>query len=198
MAKIDLEQIQQLRERTGVGMMDCKNALIEAQGDMEKAVELLRKKGKAVAEKRAGNTTAQGLVHAYIHPGSQVGVLVEINCETDFVARTSDIIQFAQDVALHIVAFNPKYLSQDEVDAPFLEREKAFYMEQLREAGKPEKMIASIAQGKIEKLYTEVCLLAQPFVKNDKLTVHQVLTELIGKMGENIKIKRFVRFEIGS
>ncbi|MFA6066055.1 MAG: translation elongation factor Ts [Candidatus Babeliaceae bacterium] len=198
MAKISLELIQQLREKTGVGMMDCKKALEEANGDIETAIDLLRKKGAAVAEKRSGNVTAEGLVHAYIHPGARVGVMLEINCETDFVARTPAVQQFAQDICMHIAAFSPKYIKPDEVDPQLIEREKAIFIEQMAAANKPAAVIEQILKGKIEKLYDEVCLMRQAFVKNDKLKVDDILKELIAKMGENIKIKRFVRFEIGA
>lgn len=197
MAQVTLELIQQLREKTGVGMMDCKKALIESEGDIAGAIDILRKKGAALAEKRSGNATAEGLIHAYIHPGSRVGVMLEINCETDFVARTEDMTRFAQDICMHIAAIKPKYVASEEVDATFLEKERAFFREQLVASGKPEKMIEQILEGKIKKACADVCLLQQPFVKNDKLTVDDVLKELIGKMGESIKIKRFVRFEIG-
>jgi elongation factor Ts len=196
MADISLELIQKLRDRTGVGMMDCKKALIEAGGDLEKAVELLRKKGAAVAEKRAGNVTAEGIVHAYIHPGSRVGVLIEINCETDFVARTEEMAKFAQDIAMQIAAFRPVCVSSTEVDPKLIEKERDIYREQL--AGKPAQIIDQIIEGKLQKYYTEICLINQPFIKNDKLTVDDVLKELIAKMGESIKIRRFVRFEIGA
>ncbi len=197
MTKISLDLIQQLRERTGVGMMDCKKALIEADGDMEKAVEILRKKGASVAEKRSGNTTAEGLVHAYIHPGAQVGVLLEINCETDFVARTQDVKQFAQDVCMHIAAIKPLYVSAAQVDAAYLEKERQFFRAQLLEQGKPEKMVDQIVEGKIQKMYADICLLEQKFVKNDQITINDLLKDLIAKMGESIKISRFARFEIG-
>ncbi len=196
MAEITLELIQQLRERTGVGMMDCKKALTEAGGDIEKAIELLRKKGAAVAEKRAGNVTAEGLVHAYIHPGARVGVLVELNCETDFVARTEEMAKFAQDIAMQIAAFRPVCVQSTEVDPALIEKEKNIYREQL--AGKPANIIDQIIEGKLAKYYTEICLLNQPFLKDDKITVADVLKDLIAKMGESIKIKRFVRFEVGT
>lgn len=195
--KIDLNLIQQLRDRTGVGMMDCKKALIEADGDMDKAIEILRKKGASVAQKRSGNTLAEGIIEAYIHPGAKVGVLIEIDCETDFVARTEDMKRFAQDVCLHIAAFKPLYVNADSMDAAFVEKERAFHRSQLLEAGKPEKMVDQIVDGKIKKLASEVCLLQQPFVKNDKETVDDVLKGLIAKMGENIQIRRFVRYEVG-
>lgn len=197
MTKVDLELIQKLRDKTGVGMMDCKKALIEANGDMDKAVELLRKKGASVAEKRSGNATAEGLIHAYIHPGAQIGVLLEINCETDFVARTQDVKQFAQDICMHITAIKPLYVSAAQVDAAYLEKERKFFKEQLLEQGKPEKMVDQIVEGKIQKMYADICLMDQKFVKNDQITVNDLLKDLIAKMGESIKIARFARFEIG-
>lgn len=197
MAQISIELIQKLRERTGIGMMDCKKALQEADGDIEKSIELLRKKGSLVAEKRSSNVTSEGLIHAYIHPGSRIGVMVEINCETDFVARTEDMQNFAHDVCMHIAAFRPSYLAPENVDETFLNKERAIYREQLIAAGKPEKMVDQIVEGKVKKLYGEVCLLQQPFVKNDQLTVDNILKELIAKMGENIKIRRFAHFELG-
>lgn len=196
--KFDLGLIQTLRERTGVGMMDCKKALIETGGDIDRAVELLRKKGAAVAEKRAGNATKQGLVHAYIHSGSQIGVLVEISCETDFVARTPDIEQFARDVAMQIAAVNPRCITPAELDPDFIAREKDVLAEQLKASGKPAAMLEKILAGKLEKLYTEVCLMQQPFIKNDKLTIDDLLKDLIAKMGEKITVRRFVRFEVGT
>lgn len=196
MADITLELIQKLRDRTGVGMMDCKKALTEANGDIEKAIELLRKKGAAVAEKRAGNVTAEGIVHAYIHPGSRVGVMIEINCETDFVARTDEMEKFARDLCMQIAALRPHCISSAEVDPSLIEKEKAIYRDQL--AGKPPQIIDQIIEGKLQKYYTDICLMNQPFIKNDKLTIDEVLKELIAKMGESIKIKRFARFEIGS
>lgn len=198
MTKIDISLIQQLRERTGLGMMDCKQALTEANGDIDRAIELLRKKGAAVAAKRSGKETAEGLVHAYIHPGSRVGVLVEINCETDFVARTQDIKDFAHDIGMHIAAAKPLYLNPEDVDPNLLAREKDIFHEQMKDSGKPEKIVDQIVEGKVKKFYSEICLMQQPFVKNDQFTITQVLEELIAKTGENIRIRRFARFEIGS
>jgi len=198
MVKIDKELVKQLRERTGLGMMDCKKALEETGADLEKAVELLRKKGAAVAAKRAGKETSQGIIHAYIHPGSQVGVLLELNCETDFVARTDDIKNFANDLCLHIAALKPLYLRPEDVDPKFLEHEKAILKEQLINSGKPEKMIDKIVEGKLNKLYSDICLMKQQFVKNDQMTIEEALEELIGKTGEKLNIKRFSRFEIGA
>jgi len=196
--KVDMKLIQELRDRTGLGLMDCRKALEEAGGDIDKAIEVLRKKGAAVAAKRAGKETAQGIVHAYIHPGSQLGVLVEIDCETDFVARNENIQQFAHDLCMHIAAMKPLYLAPEDVDSKFLEHEKNIIKEQLADSGKPEKIINQIVDGKVNKLYSEVCLLKQPFVKNDQFTVEQMLQELIAKTGENIRIRKFARFEIGS
>ncbi len=190
--------IQKLREITGLGMMDCKNALEQAHGDIEKAIDLLRRKGAAVAAKRSDKETAEGIVHAYIHPGSRMGVLVELNCETDFVANTEDVKRLAQDIALHIAAMKPLYLTPADVDPKFIEHERSIFKEQLADSGKPEKILDIIIEGKLKKLYSDICLLEQPFVKNDQQTVADALKELIGKTGENIKIKRFARFEIGA
>lgn len=194
---INLALVQELRNRTGLGLMDCRKALEESGGDIEKAIESLRKKGSAIAAKRASKETTEGLIHAYIHPGSQIGVMVELNCETDFVARTEATRQFAQDVCLHIAALKPLYLAPEDVDPKFLEHEKGIMHEQLANSGKPEKILQQIIEGKIQKLYADVCLLQQNFVKNDQLTVAQALEELIAKTGENVKIKRFARFEVG-
>jgi elongation factor Ts len=196
MVKIDLDLVQKLRERTGVGMMDCRKALEETGGDLEKAVTILRRKGAAVAEKRSANDTTEGLVHVYIHAGAKMGVLVQINCETDFVARTDDLKKFANDICMHIAAFKPKYISPEDVDKTFVDQERAHYIEELVKSKKPANVIDQIVTGKLNKIYSSVCLLKQPFVKNDQLTVEDVLNELIAKMGENIKIRHFVRFEV--
>lgn len=198
MATIDKNLIIELREITGLGMMDCKNALETTNGDIDAAVELLRKKGAATALKRADRGTSEGIVHAYIHPGSRVGVLIEINCETDFVARTEAIQQFAHDVCLHIAAMKPMYLEPAQVDPTFLEHEKSILREQLAGSGKPEKVVEQILEGKVQKMYTDICLLEQTFVKNDQKTIKELLQELIAKTGENIRIRRFSRFEIGA
>lgn len=195
---IDRELIQKLREITGLGMLDCKKALEETNGNLDKAIELLRKKGAAVAAKRADKETAHGIIHAYIHPGSQIGVMVELNCETDFVASTQDVKQFASDLCLHIAALKPLYLSPDQVDPKLVEHEKMIMKEQLAGSGKPEKILNQIIEGKLNKFYSDICLLQQAFVKNDQFTIDQALKELIAKTGENIKIKRFARFEIGA
>lgn len=190
--------IQQLRERTGLGMMDCKKALEETAGDIEKAIDLLRKKGAAVAAKRSDKTTAEGLIHAYIHPGAQIGVLIEINCETDFVARTAEFKELAHNICMHIAAMKPLYLSPEQVDPKFLEHEKDILKEQLAQAGKTGKVVDQIIEGKLKKIYSEICLIEQAYIKNDKLTINQLLQEVIGKTGENIKIAGFTRFEVGT
>ena len=198
MAKIEMKLIQELRDRTGLGMMSCKKALVETGGDVQKSVELLRKKGAAVAAKRSGKDTGEGIIHSYIHPGARIGVMVEINCETDFVARNENITTFAKNLCMHIAAMKPLYLSQDQVDEKFLEHEKSIFKEQLADSGKPERILEKITEGKINKLFSEICLLNQSFIKNDQFTIEQVLQELIAKTGENIRIKRFARFEIGA
>lgn len=197
MVKIDKNLIQELRERTGLGLMDCRKALEETNGNIEEAVEILRKKGAAVAAKRADKETAQGVVRTYIHPGDQLGVMVEINCETDFVARTEAVQQFAKDLCMHIAAMKPLYLSEAEVDPKFLEHEIDILKEQLKDSGKPEKIVNQIVEGRLKKLYSEICLLNQPFVKDDQFTIDQMIKEIIGKTGENVRIRRFARFQIG-
>ena len=196
--KIDMLRLQELREITGLGMMDCKKALEETQGDIEKAIEFLRKKGAAVAAKRSERETAQGIIHAYIHPGSRIGVMIELNCETDFVARTDEFKNLAQDICMHIAALKPLYLVPEEVDPKFLEHEKEIAREQLAGSGKPEKIIEQILNGKMQKLYDEICLMRQQFVKNDQKTITDVLTDVMAKTGEKIQIRRFARYEIGA
>jgi elongation factor Ts len=197
MSKVSLDSIQKLRTITGLGMLDCKKALEEAQGDIEKAIDLLRKRGAALADKRADRETTQGIVVTYIHPGDQTGVLVEVNCETDFVARTADLKAFAKDIAMHIAANKPVCVSPDQVDAAYLAKEKEIATEQLKTQGKPANMIEKIIEGKMAKIASDVSLLKQPFVKDDKKTVEDIIKEVSAKTGENIKIKRFARFEIG-
>lgn len=195
--KVDKIKLQQLRELTGCGMLDCRKALEESGDDLQKAIDILRKKGVAVAAKRSLKETAQGIVRAYIHPGDQMGVLLELNCETDFVARTAEIQQFATDICMHIAAFNPLYITPEDVDQKFLEHEKQVLKEQLANSGKPAQIIDGIIEGKLKKLYSDICLLEQKFLKNDLVTVREKLQELIAKTGENIKLRRFARFEIG-
>ncbi|MCI4455077.1 MAG: translation elongation factor Ts [Thermodesulfobacterium sp.] len=197
MSQISLELIKQLRERTAAGFSDCKKALEEAGGDIEKAIDILRKKGLAIAAKRAGKEAKEGIVEAYIHANKKIGVLVEINCETDFVARTDEFREFAHNVAMQIAATNPISITREEVPPEVLEREKRIYEEQLREAGKPENVIPKILEGKLEKFYKENVLLEQPFIKNPELTIQDLLNELISKTGEKIVIRRFARFQVG-
>lgn len=197
MAEISAALVKELREKTGAGMMDCKKALAETGGDMEKAVNYLREKGLAAAAKKAGRIAAEGIVDSYIHGGGRVGVLVEVNCETDFVAKTDEFREFVHDVALQIAASRPLYVSKDEVPASEIAKEKEILRAQALNEGKPEKIVEKMVEGRLEKYYREVCLLEQPWVKNPDMTIGQLLTEKIARIGENIKIRRFVRFEMG-
>ena len=197
MVKIDKELLQELRDHTGLGLMDCRKALEETAGDFDQALELLRKKGASVAAKRADKETGEGIIKAYIHPGDRLGVLIEINCETDFVANTEAVRQFAQDLCLQIAANKAMYVAPENVDQAFLAREKDLFREQMADSGKPEKIIDQIVEGKVKKLYSDICLLEQSFIKNDQLTIKEVLQELIAKTGESIRIRRFCRFELG-
>lgn len=194
---ITKELLQELRDHTGLGLMDCRKALEETGGDFQQALDLLRKKGAAVAAKRADKDTGEGLIKAYIHPGDRLGVMIEINCETDFVANTEAVRQFAQDLCLQIAANKALYVSPDQVDQAFLTHEKDIFREQMANSGKPEKIIEQVVEGKIKKLYSDICLLEQQFIKNDQLTVKEVLQELMAKTGESIRIRRFSRFELG-
>ncbi len=197
MAEITAAVVKELREKTGAGMMDCKNALVEAQGDMDKASDILRKKGIARASKKASRVANEGIIESYIHPGSKLGVLLEINCETDFVAKTDDFKIFARDIAMQVAASSPTYVGRENVDQEATDREMVIYREQAQSQGKPENIIEKIATGKLEKYYSEICLLEQPFVKDPDKTVQTLLTELIAKLGENISIRRFSRFKVG-
>lgn len=194
---ITSQMVKDLRDKTGAGMMDCKKALSENAGDMEKAVDFLRQKGLAVAAKRAGRATSEGVVETYIHAGGKIGVMVELNCETDFVAKTDDFREFARDVAMHIAAANPVSLSRDDVPADIVERERQIYIQQAIESGKPESIAEKMVTGKIDRFLSEICLLEQQFVKNPEKSIQDMLTELVGKMGENVSIKRFARFQVG-
>ncbi|HKJ98198.1 MAG TPA: translation elongation factor Ts [Desulfotignum sp.] len=197
MADISAAMVKELREATGSGIMDCKRVLAEADGNMEKAIELLRKKGLARAAKRAGRSTSEGVVYSYIHTGAKLGVLVEINCESDFVAKTEDFLTFAKNIAMHIAAANPAGLTPDDVDKTLVEKEREIFRAQMLEEGKPENIIDKIVDGKVEKFYKEVCLMSQQYVKDPQKTIEEVVKETIGKIGENIQIKRFARFQIG-
>ncbi len=196
--KITSQMVKELRDKTSAGMMDCKRALGETDGDMEKSIDLLRQKGLAVAQKRADRATKEGVVECYIHAGGKLGVMVEVGCETDFVAKTDDFKVFARDIAMQIAAAGPVAVSRDEVPAAMLDREREIYSAQAQDSGKPQNIVEKIVSGKIEKYLAEVCLLEQKFVKNPDLSVQDLLNELIAKMGENISIKRFARFQIGA
>jgi elongation factor Ts len=194
---ISTSLIKDLREKTGVGMMDCKKALEESNGDTDKAIEYLRKKGIATAKKRGGRTASQGQVQSYIHAGGKIGVLLEVNCETDFSAKTEDFAAFVKDMAMQIAATNPIAIDRDAVPESTLDKEKEIYATQAKESGKPEKVIDKIVEGKMKKFYSEACLLEQPFVKNTDITVQDLLNELMAKTGENIIVRRFARYQLG-
>ena len=197
MAQISAAMVKELREATGSGIMDCKNALGEAEGDVQKAIDFLRKKGLAKAAKRAGRSTSEGVIYSYIHTGAKLGVLVEINCESDFVAKTDGFLEFAKNIAMHIAAANPEGLVPEDIASSLIEKEKEIFRAQMLEEGKPEKIIDKIVEGKVEKFYKEVCLMSQQYVKDPQKTIDEVLKETIGVIGENIQIKRFTRFQIG-
>jgi len=194
---ISANMVKELRERTGAGMMDCKKALTETNGDMDKAIEYLREKGLSAAAKKAGRATAEGLVEAYIHGDGRIGVLVEVNIETDFAAKNDDFKAFVKDIALQIAASKPEYISKEEVPADIVEKEKEILKAQALNEGKPEKVVEKMVEGRIEKFYKEICLLEQPFIKDPDKSVKQLLTEKISVIGENINIRRFARFERG-
>lgn len=193
---IGAQEVKELRNRTGAGIMDCKNALIEADGDIDKAIEILRTKGLAKAAKKAGRIVSEGLVGSYIHAGGKIGVLVEVNCETDFVAKTDDFKQFVKDIAMHIAASSPLFVKRDDVPEEITEKERKIYETQAKEAGKPEKIINKIVSGKLDKYLSEICLLEQPFIKDPDKTIQELLQETIAKLGENISIRRFVRYQL--
>ncbi|MFC1809304.1 translation elongation factor Ts [Candidatus Omnitrophota bacterium] len=193
--KLDAKSVQKLREKTGVGMMDCKKALVESEGDFEKAIEYLRKKGMDTAKKKAGRSTKEGLIASYIHMGGKIAVLVEVNCETDFVAKNDQFQEFTRDIAMQVAAAQPRYVSRDDVPAEFLEKEKAIFKDQIK--NKPENVIEKIIAGKVNKVFEDICLLEQAFIKDNTRKIQDYLTETIAKIGENISIKRFARFEVG-
>ncbi|MDA0738915.1 MAG: translation elongation factor Ts [Nitrospirae bacterium] len=189
--------VKELRSQTGAGILDCQNALKETNSDIEKAIDLLRQKGLAAAQKKAGRETKEGVVSSYIHAGSKIGVLVEINCETDFVARNDEFQSLVKDVALQVAAANPSYVKREDVPADLIEREKAVYLGQAKEMGKPEPAWEKIVIGKLEKFYQEQCLLEQSFIKDPNITIKEILTQKIAKLGENISIARFTRYQLG-
>lgn len=197
MAEINAALVKTLREKTGAGMMDCKQALTECNGDIENATDFLRKKGLATAAKRAGRAMSEGVVQSYIHLGGKLGVMVEVNCETDFVAKNEDFQEFARNLAMHIAAINPVGIREEDVPEDVVRREREIYRAQALELGKPENMVEKIVDGKIQKFYKENCLLNQAYVRDPNLTIADLLNEMIAKIGENIVIKRFVRYQVG-
>ncbi|HTS60549.1 MAG TPA: translation elongation factor Ts [Candidatus Acidoferrales bacterium] len=197
MAEITATLVKDLRERTGAGMMECKSALVEAKGDMEEAIVVLRKRGIASAVKKASRATKQGLIGTYIHHGGQLGVMVEVNCESDFVARTDDFKELVHDIAMHVAAADPKFIRKEDVTQDVLDKEKDIQRARALGEGKPEKMVDKIVEGRMNKFYEEICLLEQPFVKEATLTVGQLVKTKIAKLGENISVARFTRFKVG-
>jgi elongation factor Ts len=194
---ITAAQVKELRDKTNAPMMDCKNALTEAKGDIEAAIVVLRKKGVATAAKKATRATSEGSVASYIHAGGKIGVLVEVNCESDFVARTDDFKTLVHDIAMHVAATDPRFIRKEDVTADAFEREKDIYREQAAATGKPAQVVEKIVEGKMGKFYEEVCLYEQPFIKDQTITVSQLIATVIGKLGENIAVKRFARFKVG-
>jgi elongation factor Ts len=197
MANISAAQVKELREKTGAPMMDCKQALTEAKGDLEEAVVILRKKGVSVAAKKAARVTSEGSVASYIHAGGKIGVLVEVNCESDFVARTEDFKELVHDIAMHIAASDPRYVRKEDVTPEAYAREKEIYLAQAIASGKPANIAEKMVAGKMEKFYEEVCLLEQPFIKDQTINISQLIAAKIGKLGENIAVRRFARFKVG-
>ena len=197
MANISAAQVKELREKTGAPMMDCKQALTEAKGDLEEAVVLLRKKGVSVAAKKATRVTSEGSVAHYIHAGGKIGVLVEVNCESDFVARTEDFKELIHDIAMHIAASDPKFVRKEDVTKADFDREKDIYIAQAVASGKPQHIAEKMVAGKMEKFYEEVCLLEQPFIKDQTINISQLIAAKVGKLGENIAVRRFARFKVG-
>ena len=195
--EVSASTVKELREKTGAGMMDCKKALAETGGDIQKAVDFLRQKGLAAAAKKADRTAADGAVGAYVHPGGKVGVLIEINCETDFVARTAEFQSLLKDIAMQVAAANPRFVRREEVSAEELEKEKAIYRQQALETGKPEKVIDKIVEGKMDRFYSEACLLEQAFIKDPDKSVTDVVNDAIARLGENIQVRRFARYHLG-
>jgi elongation factor Ts len=195
--QVTAQQVKELRERTGAGMMDCKSALVEAEGDLERAADILRKRGLAAAAKKASRVAAEGAVGSYIHAGGKIGVLVEVNCETDFVARTDEFQQLVRDIAMHIAASDPRYLSRDEVTEEVLAKEREIFRQRALDEGKPENVVDRIVEGRLGKFYAEAVLLEQPFVKDPDKTVEEMITEKIATIKENIRVRRFARYQLG-
>ena len=194
---ITAQMVKELRQRTGAGMMDCKQALVETNGSVEKAIDLLREKGLAAAAKKAGRIAAEGIIDSYIHGGGRIGVLVEVNCETDFVAKTDEYKSFVKDIAMQIAASKPEYVKREDVPADIVDKEKGVLKAQALREGKPEKIVERMVEGRINKFYKEICLLEQDYIRDPDVTVQDLLTETVAKIGENISIRRFARFEVG-
>jgi len=197
MATISSDAVKELREKTGVGIMDCKRALADSGGDIEKAIDLLRQKGLSSAAKKAARETKEGVISSYIHGAGKIGVLVEVNCETDFVARNSEFQELVKDIAMQIAASNPLWVRREDVPADVLEKERSIYKIQARESGKPEHVLDKIVEGKVEKFYVDTCLLEQSFIKNPSVTINEMIQQKIAKIGENISVKRFTRYQLG-
>jgi elongation factor Ts len=196
-ANVSAQQVKELRDRTGAGFTACRDALLEAQGNVEEAINVLRKKGQAAAAKKAQRATSEGLVSCYIHAGGKIGVLVEVNCESDFVARTEDFQRLCHDVAMHIAALDPRFLRREEVTQAILDRERDIYKDQAKQTGKPENVIEKIVTGKMEKFYEENCLYEQHFIKDEGVTIKELVDQAIAKLGENVAVRRFSRFKVG-
>ena len=194
---IPAQLVKDLRERTGAGFNDCRNALVEAQADVERAIDILRRKGQAAAQKKAQREASEGLIGHYIHAGGKIGVVVEVNCESDFVARTDDFQRLCHDLAMHVAALDPRYVRREEVTTEILDHEREIYREQARSTGKPEPVIEKIVNGKMEKFYEENCLYEQHFIKDESLTVSELINQMIAKLGENISVRRFIRLKVG-
>ena len=194
---ISAQQVKELRERTGAGFSDCRAALVEAAGDLEQAIDVLRKKGQAAAQRKAQREATEGLIGSYIHAGGKIGVIVEVNCESDFVARTADFQRLCHEIAMHVAALDPRFLRREEVTPEILDREREIYREQARAAGKPEEIIEKIVNGKMEKFYEETCLYEQHFIKDESVTIRELIGHMIAKVGENIAVRRFVRLKVG-
>ncbi|HVM96973.1 MAG TPA: translation elongation factor Ts [Candidatus Acidoferrales bacterium] len=197
MSDVSAALVRDLRDKTGAGMLDCKKALVESSGDIEKAVVFLREKGLAAAQKKSARTASQGMVGSYIHAGGKIGVLIEVNCETDFVARTPEFQELVKDLAMQVAAANPRFVRREEISADIIEAERSIYRTQAAGTGKPANVVEKIVDGKVEKFYADVCLLEQPFIKEAQKTVSQLVTDAIGRIGENIVVRRFARFQLG-
>ncbi len=196
--QITAAMVKDLRQRTGIGMMECKKALTESDGDAEKAITILRKKGYSRAQKKMDREASEGMIGSYIHMNGKIGVLVEVNCESDFVARNEEFQELVKNIGIHIAASNPQYISSDDIPPEVLDEEREITRAQFQDSKKPPEIVAKIVEGKLNKFYEEVCLLNQPYVKDDKLSIHDLITSIIAKVGENIKVRRFARFELGN